>query len=138
MTRVSDTESPFSQMDPETARHPQPSYKLMRELMPVGKMDGLGVLVATRAAVDEAFRQPELFSSNMDAVDLKNARPLIPLQIDPPEHKKFRKILDPLFAPKQMKPLEEPIAKLVNDLICLLYTSPSPRDGLLSRMPSSA
>ena len=24
------------------------------------------------------------------------------------------------------------------DMICLLYTSPSPRDGLLSRMPSSA
>ena len=24
------------------------------------------------------------------------------------------------------------------DFICLLYTSPSPRDGLLSRMPSSA
>ena len=23
-------------------------------------------------------------------------------------------------------------------LLCLLYTSPSPRDGLLSRMPSSA
>ena len=25
-----------------------------------------------------------------------------------------------------------------DDMICLLYTSPSPRDGLLSRMPSSA
>ena len=25
-----------------------------------------------------------------------------------------------------------------SDFICLLYTSPSPRDGLLSRMPSSA
>ena len=25
-----------------------------------------------------------------------------------------------------------------NDNSCLLYTSPSPRDGLLSRMPSSA
>ena len=25
-----------------------------------------------------------------------------------------------------------------NSWICLLYTSPSPRDGLLSRMPSSA
>ena len=25
-----------------------------------------------------------------------------------------------------------------NAIICLLYTSPSPRDGLLSRMPSSA
>ena len=30
------------------------------------------------------------------------------------------------------------IVKLLNDPICLLYTSPSPRDGLLSRMPSSA
>ena len=27
---------------------------------------------------------------------------------------------------------------IVEPKICLLYTSPSPRDGLLSRMPSSA
>ena len=30
------------------------------------------------------------------------------------------------------------ILKLSTDFSCLLYTSPSPRDGLLSRMPSSA
>ena len=30
------------------------------------------------------------------------------------------------------------IALIVPDDTCLLYTSPSPRDGLLSRMPSSA
>ena len=30
------------------------------------------------------------------------------------------------------------IAQLTKNIICLLYTSPSPRDGLLSRMPSSA
>ena len=30
------------------------------------------------------------------------------------------------------------IEKAIKFLICLLYTSPSPRDGLLSRMPSSA
>ena len=29
-------------------------------------------------------------------------------------------------------------ASLIRALFCLLYTSPSPRDGLLSRMPSSA
>ena len=28
--------------------------------------------------------------------------------------------------------------KGIQDICCLLYTSPSPRDGLLSRMPSSA
>ena len=26
----------------------------------------------------------------------------------------------------------------IKTIVCLLYTSPSPRDGLLSRMPSSA
>ena len=29
-------------------------------------------------------------------------------------------------------------SKELDKKICLLYTSPSPRDGLLSRMPSSA
>src|SRR5665647_755395 len=32
----------------------------------------------------------------------------------------------------------EEIAQLAGVSTCLLYTSPSPRDGLLSRMPSSA
>ena len=30
------------------------------------------------------------------------------------------------------------MTRLADGLGCLLYTSPSPRDGLLSRMPSSA
>ena len=30
------------------------------------------------------------------------------------------------------------VIKIENPFTCLLYTSPSPRDGLLSRMPSSA
>ena len=38
--------------------------------------------------------------------------------------------------------VEDEISKSFLDyamsVICLLYTSPSPRDGLLSRMPSSA
>ena len=33
---------------------------------------------------------------------------------------------------------EEVAGKAAKVLTCLLYTSPSPRDGLLSRMPSSA
>ena len=30
------------------------------------------------------------------------------------------------------------VGRARQDISCLLYTSPSPRDGLLSRMPSSA
>ena len=36
---------------------------------------------------------------------------------------------------KIVSDIEKKLSKLRN---CLLYTSPSPRDGLLSRMPSSA
>ena len=98
--------SPFAGMDPETAANPQPMFKALRETMPVMPVEGVGVVLTGRAEIDDAFRDPEIFSSNMSAVDLKNIRPLIPLQIDPPEHKKYRKILDPIFAPRQMALLE--------------------------------
>jgi cytochrome P450 len=109
--------NPFSGMDPETAAHPQPMFRALRESMPVMAVDGVGVVLTGRAPIDDAFRDPETFSSNMSAIDLKNIRPLIPLQIDPPEHKKYRKILDPIFAPRQMALLEEPVTRLVNALI---------------------
>ena len=46
-----------------------------------------------------------------------NVRPLIPLNIDPPEHSKYRKILDPLFAPKRMDAREDDITSRVNHFI---------------------
>jgi cytochrome P450 len=98
------------------AAHPQPVFKAMRE-MPVMPIEGMGVLLSRKVEIDEALRHPEIFSSNMDAVDLKNARPMIPLQIDPPEQKKYRKLLDPLFSPRKMALMEEEVAILVNDLI---------------------
>ena len=39
---------------------------------------------------------------------------------------------------EEIKELKKRNKKLEAELSCLLYTSPSPRDGLLSRMPSSA
>ena len=36
------------------------------------------------------------------------------------------------------KPALEVLEMAIDPYTCLLYTSPSPRDGLLSRMPSSA
>ena len=110
-------QSPFASMDPESAAHPQPMYKMLRDSMPVMPVDGVGVVITRKAEAEEVFRHPEVFSSNADALDLKNPRPLIPLQIDPPEHKKFRKLLDPIFAPRQMALLEESITRTVNELI---------------------
>jgi cytochrome P450 len=104
-------------MSPELARHPQPVYAALRESAPVMHVDGVGHVVTSRAEVEEVLRDPERFSSNMSAHDLKTRRPLIPLQIDPPAHRTYRRILDPLFAPRRMERLAAPSARLVNDLI---------------------
>jgi len=111
-----DLTNPLAGMDPEMAANPQPVYALMREC-PVMAIEGVGTLLSGKAEIDEALRHPEIFSSNMDAIDLKNVRPMIPLQIDPPDHLKFRKLLDPLFSPRKMAAMEDQVALLVNDLI---------------------
>jgi len=106
--------------NPEFAAHPQPIFKMLRDETPVMSVPmgaGPGVLLTRKAEIMEALRHPEIFSSNMDAVDLKNKRPMIPLQIDPPDHKKFRKLLDPIFAPRKMAAMEDEVAALVNRLI---------------------
>jgi cytochrome P450 len=104
-------------MNPEVARNPQPVYSMLREGTPVLRLDGVGVIVSSHAGVDEVLRNPEVFSSNMSAHDLKTKRPLIPLQIDPPDHRKYRKVLDPLFAAQRLRVLEKPASRLVNELI---------------------
>jgi cytochrome P450 len=111
--------NPLAAMDPEMAANPQPIFKVMREVpvMPIDLTAGRGVLLSRKEEIDQALRHPEIFSSNMDAVDLKNKRPMIPLQIDPPEHKKFRKLLDPLFSPRKMALLDDEVSALVNRLI---------------------
>jgi cytochrome P450 len=103
-------------MDPAMAAEPQPLFKMMRETMPVVAMEG-AVVLTRREDVDHALRHPEVFSSNWSAVDLGNVRPLIPLQIDPPDHVKYRRILDPLFGPRQMAVHEADITALVNEHI---------------------
>ena len=87
--------------DPELAAAPQASYRMMQEHAPVLRMDGM-VMISRHDDVMHALRHPELFSSNMDAINIGNIRPLIPLQIDPPDHVKYRRLLDPLFSPKEV------------------------------------
>ena len=56
--------------------------------------------------------------------------------------RRLRNIISEAFAVRYLIDNAEPAKHLklfINQLSpCLLYTSPSPRDGLLSRMPSSA
>ena len=87
------------------------------ELASSGATDDLGIVaVNSRALVDEALRDADVFSSE-DLVEQGNTLPLIPLNIDPPAHRRFRKLLDPLFAPRRIDGLENQIAERVHHFI---------------------
>lgn len=104
---------------PEVAAEPVPFYAALREQCPVATLDGLeGTHVISRYEdVKFALRHPEIFSSDVVAVDIGQDRPLIPLQIDPPEHAKYRRLMDPQLGPKEIAPLEAATRKLVNEII---------------------
>jgi cytochrome P450 len=109
-------EMPEGQFDFDPAG-PQAIYDMLREHSPVLRTDQGGTIIARHEDVEFALRNADIFSSDMEAVSIGNVRPLIPLQINPPEHVKYRRLLDPLFAPKQVALLENDVRKLSNQLI---------------------
>jgi len=104
-------------MDPETGRNPQAFYKFARSVGAVVPGPFGGVSIMGRKEVEFALQHPDIFSSAMEAVDLGQSVPLIPLQVDPPEHSKYRKLLDPIYAPTRMNLIEPDISQLVNEFI---------------------
>lgn len=114
--------APLNPFDPAVATDPQPHYRRLREECPVGRIDfGIGgggtVIITDYANVHRALRTPEMFSSSMEAVPIGQDRPLIPLQLDPPEHAKYRRLLDPEFSPACAASLEGETRALVNSLV---------------------
>jgi cytochrome P450 len=109
-------EMPEGQFDFDPAG-PQSMYDMLREQAPVLKVEMGGTIIARHEDVEFALRNADVFSSDMEAVSIGNVRPLIPLQVNPPDHVKFRRLLDPLFAPKQVAQLEADVRKLSNQLI---------------------
>jgi len=90
--------------------------------LPVG--DRL-VLVTRSADVAAVLTNPEVFSSGMGTTQTGAERPLIPLQIDPPAHRQYRRILDPLFSPQRMKAMEGPVTDLARGLVAEIAADPA-------------
>lgn len=95
---------------------PQPTYQAIIEQGGlVCPMEGMAVSFA-RSTTEHVLRHHELFSSVVE-MNLGNVRPLIPLNVDPPRHSKYRKLLDPLFSPRRMDEQEDDITRRVNAFI---------------------
>ncbi len=107
----------LGRMSAEFARAPQPFYARVLREAPVMVAEG-AVTVSRHDDVLDVLQHPEIFTSDWgEGVGLGNDGPLIPLQIDPPKHKGYRKLLDPLFAPRKMAALEADVVALTDEII---------------------
>jgi cytochrome P450 len=78
-------------------------------------------ILARHALIEEAFLHPELFSSrrNAESVEMLGGDKwrMIPVELDPPEHGKYRRILQPYFTPQSMRSMEPMVQETCDFLI---------------------
>lgn len=91
-------------------------WKAVRDAGRVVYIDGWYYL-SHREDVLAALRNPELFSSKKAFDVLGSPLPLVPISFDPPEHTRFRKILQPFFSPKTLNEMLPSLQKQALDII---------------------
>jgi cytochrome P450 len=107
----------------DLTENPLPSYAELRALGSLIPNDGvlpegLGKWVATTWDSNmTVFRDHQLFSSANSESFLGGPAPLPPLEVDPPDHRRYRRLLDPFFTPKRLQPLGPSLRAQVNTLI---------------------
>jgi cytochrome P450 len=97
----------------------QDRSRAWRELREAGEAvtSGEEVVLTSAAAVEFAAKRPQIFSSARAFDRLGSPVPLVPIAIDPPDHTRFRRILDPFFSPKKMAEREPELRRQAGELI---------------------
>jgi cytochrome P450 len=90
-----------------------------RELREAGEAvtSGEEIVLTSASAVEFAAKKPEVFSSARAFDRLGSPVPLVPIAIDPPDHTRFRRMLDPFFSPKKMSEREPDLRRQAGELI---------------------
>ncbi len=106
----------------DLGENPLPAYDFLRKEGPLIGNGGVvpimvDYLATDRETISFVFRNPQVFSSAFNKSQLGNHRPLIPLEIDPPDHHRYRLLLDPFFSPNRLRALEPALRRQVNEFI---------------------
>src|SRR3984893_1446741 len=124
-------------LDPGVQRNPFSYYQHMREHEPVFRMPGTGFYVLTRYEdLRTVLRDTETFSNTLDLEDLsgEGARRLGALfnerlaekgwahvptlhQSDPPEHTRYRRLLNKVFSPGRVRQMLPGVERICDQLI---------------------
>jgi cytochrome P450 len=104
---------------PSVADDPHPTYERLRTECPVarGDLGGIDVTLISRYEdVLAALRTPERFRCAAGMLGL-GEQPLLPLEVDPPIHSTYRRLLNPHFVPREIARLEPEIRRTVAELV---------------------
>src|SRR5215469_5049765 len=93
------------------------AYKIVREAGPVARDDHGAYVITTSEGAEYALRNPELFSSKRAFDGVGSPVPMVPIGTDPPEHTRYRRLLQPMFSPRSTAPWQPKIRALAGELI---------------------
>lgn len=107
------------------AGDPFPWYRELRARPGLHRDDAAGLWVATRVEQVVALsRDPETFCSARGVLPSDRARDIMPresiLYLDPPEHGKYRRLVQPAFSPGRLRALETRIRATARSLVAVL------------------
>jgi len=101
----------------ERSAFPREYYARLRARGPIDDTeDPEEPVLVRRADVEHALRSWQEYSSDFAGI-MGSEEPIIPLNVDPPLHARYRKLLDPYFAPRKMVALQPAVQQHTNDLI---------------------
>ena len=117
----------FDPLLPETFDSPYDVFRELRARCPVAHSDAWGGFwaLARYADVRRVLGEPDVFITSKQNVVPKLAftgrRP--PLHLDPPEHTRYRRVLNPLLKPERIATLEPIIRQMAAELLAALVAA---------------
>jgi cytochrome P450 len=92
------------------------AYRILREAGPIFKTPR-GYVLSSSEYVEYALKHPESFSSKQAFDMVGSPLPMVPIAFDPPEHTRFRRILQPFVGPRETAAWQPRVRSLVGTLI---------------------
>ncbi len=93
------------------------AYGLLRAAGPVARTRRGSYVLTSGEYVEYALKNPALFSSKQAFDAVGSPLPMVPIAFDPPDHTRYRQLLQPFFSPRSTARWQPRVRALVGELI---------------------